>query len=130
VPKNKFSRFFYLCLAGCAVFMNCDNGSGPGQPVKPLEIVAPKGGESYKVGQTVTVKWKVNDLINISTVGVRLSIDNGKSYKELAEHSLTPDTTFFTWIPDSASSQCVIKVYSYTDDLVFDKSGVFTVTAQ
>ena len=63
-----------------AAFFGCDSGNGPAGETKPLEIVAPKGGESYKVGQTVEIRWKINDASKIGSVGIVLSLDNGKTF--------------------------------------------------
>jgi hypothetical protein len=113
-----------------AVFCCCNNGAGPAPEVKPLEIVAPKGNEIYTVGTTVTVRWKINDAGQISSVGIMLSLNAGKSFSMLADHSFPPETTSVSWMvtSDHVSNQCVIKVYDYINQMIFDKSGTFSVT--
>jgi hypothetical protein len=120
-------------MIGCwlAVCVNCDNGTGPNGTTKPLELVAPKGGGSYQVGQTVEVKWKINDANKISSVGIKLSLDNGKSYLgyDLEPESIFPPTTSFSWTitDDQVSTQCILKIYDYIDNSINDKSSTFTI---
>lgn len=108
----------------------CDNGTAPGQVVKPLEIVAPKGGEMYTAGQVLEIKWKINDAAKISSVCLKISMDNGKSFSLIVPRSIPTDTTQFSWTTGSehVSSQCVIKVYDYEQESIFDKSGPFTIS--
>jgi hypothetical protein len=121
-------------LIGCwmTAFISCDDGAGPSGTAKPLELLAPKGGGSYQVGQTVEVKWKINDATKISSVGIRLSLDNGKSYlgNDLELTSIFPPTTSFSWTitADQVSTQCMLKIYDYIDNSIYDKSSIFTIT--
>ena len=130
--KKGLCFFFPLSLLCCAVFMNCDNGNGPNPVTKPLEIVSPKGGESYTVGQSVEIKWKINDASKIGSVGITLSLDNGKTFSayDLELTSIYPPTTTFSWTiaSDQVSDQCVIEVREYNDHSINDKSGAFTVS--
>jgi hypothetical protein len=114
-------------------FINCNDINDPNPPpAGPLELMAPKGGESYKVGQTVEIKWKINDESKVASVGIKLSLDNGKSYlvNDLESHSIPSTTTSFQWTitSDQVSSQCIIKVYEYNDASINDKSTAFTIS--
>ena len=130
--KGLFAALSLLVGCGMTAFISCDNGAGPSGTTKPLELVAPKGGGSYQVGQTVEVKWKINDATKISSVGIKLSLDNGKSYlgNDLETSSIFPPTTSFSWTiaDDQVSSQCIIEVYDYIDNSINDKSSTFTIT--
>jgi hypothetical protein len=112
--------------------VSCDNGAGPIVPPKPLELLAPKGGGSYQVGQTVEVKWKINDTNKIFSVGIKLSLDNGKSYlgNDLETSSIFRPTTSFSWTitDDQVSSQCILKIYDYVENTIYDKSSTFTIS--
>jgi hypothetical protein len=112
--------------------LNCDKGTNTNTPIKPLEILQPKGGETYTVGQTVEIRWRINDLSKIPSVGVKLSIDNGKLYTPLLlpDRSFPPETTWVSWIIQStqASAHCIVEVYDYSDESLYDKSGAFTVS--
>jgi Developmentally Regulated MAPK Interacting Protein. len=121
-----------ILLGLLALCLSCDNGSNPATPSKPLEIIQPKGGESYTVGQTVDIKWRINDLTKISSVMVKLSTNNGKTFPVVLVGSLSipPDSTSVSWTPlsDQVSTQCIVKVYEYNNEsTIYDKSGIFTV---
>jgi hypothetical protein len=132
MTKNALHHIMSVAL-GCwmMIGLGCDSGTEPNPPAKPLELVQPKGGETYKAGETRNVSWKINDAAKISSVGVKISLDGGKTYSMLINHSIPMDTTSVSWIIDGTqeSNQCVIKIYEYTAETsIYDKSGVFTVT--
>ena len=115
-----------------ALGVNCDKGANTNTPLKPLEIIQPKGGETYTVGQTVEIRWRINDLSKILSVGVKLSTNNGKLYTPILfpDHSFPSETTWVSWIIQSnqASAQCIVEVHEYNDVNLNDKSGAFTVS--
>ena len=131
--KKGLSLLLPMTIICCSIIsLQCDNGNGPDNPAGPLELVSPKGGESYQVGQTVEVKWKINDATKISSVGIKLSLDNGKSFlgNDLETSSIFPPTTTFSWTitDEHVSSQCLLEVYDYIDNSINDKSGTFSVS--
>jgi hypothetical protein len=116
-----------------ALSIGCNNSTNPPPtPLKTLQIIYPVGGENFKVGDSVRVKWKINDLTKISSVQVDLSIDSGKSFPiNIGNGSIPPSITDTIWVPTAAevSTKCIIKAKSYTDPTIYyDKSGVFTVS--
>jgi Developmentally Regulated MAPK Interacting Protein. len=114
-----------------AMSIGCNNSTNPPPtPPGPLQLLHPTGGETFKVGQAVTVQWKINDATQISSVEVDLSIDNGKSFSPLVNHSLPPDTTTITWTPavDQISTTCKIRVKNYIAPYFPDISGTFTLS--
>lgn len=126
-----------MCVAGLsacvsvvliALSVGCkkDNPVTP-PPKDPIELLYPVGGESFKLGDTVTVRWRINDNTNLSSIALERSTINGMAYSLLHYTSIPLDTTFCSWIVDSISTQCIIRVRDYLDYSVFDKSGVFTV---
>ena len=130
---NKFSLLCTVSMFGLmTITTNCNNGTNPSPtPPGPLQLLKPLAPGSVTVGQFVTIQWKINDTNQISSVGVELSIDSGKSWPfELTDHSLPHDTTSIAWIPSAnqVSPSCMIKVYSYTNLSVNDKSSLFRVT--
>jgi hypothetical protein len=129
---KKIYPLFGFLVAGCwlltaGIFCDTEEAIIPKQP---LELLQPKGGESYKVNQTVVIQWQVNDTLHISTVGIRLSLDGGKSFPQfLGGISFPLTTNSYSWVVESSqiSSQCVIKVFDYIDVSVSTVSGVFSV---
>ena len=123
----------YLLVWSALLLVTCDKSTGPGNETNPIELVVPKGGECYQAGQTVKIVWKINDPTYISSVGIKLSLDNGRSFFNILESSsIFPPDTSFSWVitDEQISSQCIIKVYDYISDYISDKSGVFTISNQ
>jgi len=128
---NKFSLLCAVSMFGLiALMMNCNNSTNP-TPPKTLQLLQPTGGENFKVGQSVTVRWKINDLTQISSVEIDMSIDSGKSYPfTIANGTIPSSITDTVWIPtaDQVSNKCILKIKSYTPPYVPDQSGIFTVS--
>jgi hypothetical protein len=124
-------------LSACAVALvlaiGCDKGTGPAPQKKPLELLYPTGGNSFKVDSIVTIRWRINDTISISSVVVELSIDNGKTYPPAFLIStggsvFRPDTSISWTITSSeVSDSCIINIYKYGEGSTNDKSGRFTI---
>jgi hypothetical protein len=96
---------------------------------KPLELLQPVGGEGYNAGETVAIKWKINDTANISSVRIKLSTNNGVSFSDIADHSFEPSITSYDWTVDSEfiSNQCIILIADYIDGSINDKSALFSI---
>ena len=126
-------NIFIATLAVCGLLVGCHKETNPVQPppLKPLELLYPKGGESFKADSTVLIRWQINDSTKIpsGSVVVELSIDNGKIYSALGTGSHPLDTTSYSWTVDSSqvSDSCRIRVRDYNDRSVTDMSGRFTV---
>jgi hypothetical protein len=99
----------------------------------PLELVYPKGGSSrsFTVGDTVMILWSIHDKNQISSVGIRYSLDSGKTWAQnsIGGTSFSYPDTSYKWIIDStkASNQFVLKVYDYMTTSIFDKSAPFII---
>jgi hypothetical protein len=115
-----------------------DAGVSDSFVVKYLLLLNPKGGDSYTVGQTVPISWRATP--DVSSVGIGLSIDGGKSsFQDITKGSLAyPQITSYQWVIGSeengsftygATNSCVINVYSYTAKTeIFDKNAAtFTI---
>jgi hypothetical protein len=131
--RSNWNMLRALALCGLLIVtISCDKGTNSSTPpFKTLELLQPRGGESYKVNQTVAIRWRINDTSNISTVGIMLSLDGGKTWPlSLGNGSFPPETTSFSWTIESTqvSDQCMIKVYDYISQSINDRSGVFLVS--
>ncbi|MDP4196110.1 MAG: T9SS type A sorting domain-containing protein, partial [Bacteroidota bacterium] len=91
-----------------------------------ITITAPNGDESYQVGSTQTLKWTSS---GISNVKIEYSINNGIDWY-LIEASY-PSAGIYSWaVPNTPSTQCLIKVTDITNPLNYDISDkVFTIAA-
>ncbi|MBN1128690.1 MAG: hypothetical protein JXA71_06870 [Chitinispirillaceae bacterium] len=126
-------NIFIAALAVCGLLAGCHKENNPVQPppLKPLELLYPKGGESFKADSTVLIRWQINDSTKISSVMARLSTNNGMTYDVVITSSgpVFPPLTSVSWIAAAgqASTQCRIRIYDYQDGSINDQSGVFTV---
>jgi hypothetical protein len=113
-----------LTIGGCAKTTAPDNSE--------IVLLTPKGGETFHVGDTLKVTWKIQGLglTDINAVDVELSPDNGKTWGLfLNVSSIFPNTSQwenFSWkIPDTFDfvgtkislandSQCLLRVEQYS----------------
>jgi hypothetical protein len=121
--SGKKHRRFGLILLGVAgaiaAFTQCKSDT-PTTPVThpPLELLYPKGGESFKVGDTVPIKWSVHEPQNIPSVGISFSKDGGKTFPTtqiIGNGSVAyPDTTF-KWVIDNeyVSEKFILVIWEY-----------------
>lgn len=84
-----------LLIAVIASFLSCDT-NGPQQeectPIDvPVEIVYPRGGETFSVGDTVTIKWKAVRAV-ANPVSIAVFTDSGKTHTMLVDTAVVvPD---------------------------------------
>jgi len=127
-----------VCQSGvlaiiCMLFagMACNKSTGPKTTPSALVVLQPTAGQSFKVGDTMHVKWQVNDTNDISSVLVQLyGFPNDTFIKTLGNGSFSLDTTSYSWIIDSSAvaAHCYIRICNYIDYSYPDSSGVFTIT--
>jgi hypothetical protein len=131
--KNIFSAGWAASVCIIALAAGCDssNNPPPPPPPDPLELLYPSGGESFAVDSTIVIRWRINDSTVITSVMVKLSINNGMTYDFLISSggSVFPPQDSISWTVDSAqvSTACRIRIYDYQDGSINDQSGVFTV---
>ncbi len=134
----------FLSISGCN-----SSATGPTGPADTSEIllVFPKGGESFKIGSTLIVKWteQGQGKTDVNAVDIQLSPDDGKTWINLNQRSITPvDAQWenFSWlIPDTVNylrtgkfalannAKCRIKVDEYTKpSVIYERSNDFTIT--
>ena len=128
--------FISLPDTGCKSDVAGPNPADTTKPVdltKPLNILYPKGGETYKVNQTVRVRWQINDSTKIGSVRIDLSLDRGKTFPitfiSPSGGSFSRNITQYDWKIENASisDSCVIKVREYNEGSLNDRSGVFSI---
>ncbi|MEO7424794.1 MAG: hypothetical protein ABI036_06375 [Fibrobacteria bacterium] len=141
--------FFLLAGAG---FSGCqgDEATGPSDETL-ISLTNPQGGEIFKVGETIQVKWKTSktDLnLLVDAVDVRFSADSGKIWKTLnlkaSIKKTDPDWGNYSWtIPDSITisgsvlhlpgkDNCLLRVEQYSTADPMQKSTLpksFAITA-
>ena len=76
--------YFGVALTGviCAIVIatQCKSSTNPPPPPPTLELLYPKGGQSFKVGDTVLIKWSIHDTNQVKSVGISYSLDNGRTF--------------------------------------------------
>ncbi len=91
-----------VVFIGLIPMLLCDNGTSP-PSTRPLELIFPRGGggQTFKVGDTVTIKWKINDLSKVNDVGISYSLDGGKTVtgtQIIGNGSIAYPDTSYRWI--------------------------------
>lgn len=106
---------------------NCTPADG-----KVVELTTEMSGKTYKVGETVTIAWKIDrNQINNGQVMVDVSPDNGQTWSgipDLGIHIPTSGEQYqcmsFDWkIGDeyevveyeTTNSQCILRIHQYSD---------------
>jgi hypothetical protein len=144
IKSTHFLRL--LCIVSwCTVAggLSCKHATSPTPPPtpKPLDLLQPVGGEHYKVGDTIHIKWQVNST-NVSSVRVYFYKDSARSglpdtmirtdITALAgPGSIAPPDTTFDWAIDNGSrvsNSCTIQIHEYFESVSPDTSGVFSIT--
>jgi hypothetical protein len=80
----------------------CDTSAGPDNEPPPngIEITKPNGGESYKVGETMVIEWRIDTSKVKNAVYIDLSMNNGLTYAALfPDPNSAPilgDATYYT----------------------------------
>ncbi|MCK4654534.1 MAG: DUF1349 domain-containing protein [Candidatus Cloacimonetes bacterium] len=92
-----------------------------------ITLLAPNGGETYTVGDSLSVSWTSQDITNVK---IELSTNGGTSWTELIASTNASTGTYSTIVPNSPSSACKIKVTDTGDASCEDVSdNVFTIIA-
>ncbi|MCK5147773.1 carbohydrate binding domain-containing protein [bacterium] len=93
-----------------------------------LTVTDPNGGEAWTAGTIQTISW-VNENFT-DTVALEYTIDGGQYWNTIVSGS-TNDGTQHWLVPDSASSNCLVRIYDSADQSPADTSdAVFSIAAQ
>jgi hypothetical protein len=146
--KYRRSGFILLAVAGALLALAQCNDTGNTPTTHPaLELLFPKGGESFKVGDTVTIRWSVHEPQNIPSVGISYSIDSGKTFPgtqiigndTLNHGSIAYPDTDCKWVVDKShiSTGFVLVIWEYYGQCLsgspkcispyHDKSALFSI---
>lgn len=107
------------------------------------QVLAPNGGETYSVGQTITIQWKTNDASIFNDAVVSISPNDGENWYDITAGGSVEmghaDWGSLEWtIPATvdaggtvlqmASTACLVRINQYGDVGVSDASdAVFTI---
>lgn len=91
-----------------------------------ITLTGPNGGQTYRTGDTMTVKWESQDVSG--DFRVELSRDNGASWTEIG---MTAENIFDWKVAGPDSDQCLVRVATTSYPLVDDTSdAVFAIITQ
>lgn len=92
-----------------------------------IQVTSPNGGESWPVGSTQTITWLSGG--DVGDLRIEYSIDSGLTWIEII--AVTENDGVHTWIvPDTVSSECLMRVSEADDGLPADSSnGLFSIVA-
>ncbi|MFH2029012.1 MAG: hypothetical protein ABIJ40_00115, partial [Bacteroidota bacterium] len=87
--------------------------------IASLIVTSPNGGEKVQVGKSVSITWTSQ---NVSLVDLHYSLDNGASWTSIASN-LNAGAGIYQWtVPNSPSSNALIRVTDSAANLVQDQS--------
>lgn len=112
---------------------------------KVVELISPTGGESYKIGDNVPVKWKVDTELLQSQVALKISIngssgpwsqvfDRGIDVPATEESGVVCMDTIWTIGQENVavnygnSQTILVRIENYFDSGMYDESGMVTVS--
>jgi hypothetical protein len=129
--KNKKHRrlglIFLTMAVGLFALAKCDSGNNPPPPPPPgdLELLYPKGGsgQSFRVGDTVNIRWAIHDTVETRDIGLSYSLDGGKTVpgtQLISNHSISYPNTTYQWIIDSIqkSDEFVVCIWRYSETCI------------
>ncbi len=90
-----------------------------------LALTSPNGGENWRVGTLHNITWNYT---NISDIKIEYSSDNGGNWIEISASTLASAGSYLWTIPNSVSSNCIVRVTDNDEPLLTDVSNsVFSI---
>ncbi|MBM2815478.1 MAG: type sorting protein [Ignavibacteria bacterium] len=87
-----------------------------------LSLISPNGGEKWKAGDTVLIKWNLWKTISIECLKIEFSLNAGKEWK-IIKDSIPSNITDFKWVvPDTCSDSCILRISDCLIDCFIDFS--------
>jgi hypothetical protein len=94
---------------------------------KSITITSPNGGESWEGSISQNITWSYTG--NISNVKIEYSTDNGSSWNTIADSTANNGTYNWT-VPNTPSTNCLVKVSDTAGSASDTSDAVFTIAAQ
>ena len=95
------------------------------QITQTIEVTYPNGGEKWQAGTNQSITWRSS---GIPQVKIDFTSNNGLTWNTIIDK--LPNTGAYEWnVPNSISTQCLIKISDATDNDPVDQSnGLFRIT--
>lgn len=103
--------------------------------IRPLLLKSPVGGESYSLGQELTISWNADTLF-VSTIDLLISDDGGKSWEQIntsGSIDIKVHSNFIWTIDDKGgkltfpSNECRVKIKDYDVGTINDNGLDFSI---
>lgn len=93
--------------------------------IEQIAVVSPNGGESFFVGQKVTILWTTT--ISFSNARIEYSADGGGTWNTVIAN--TPNSGSYVWtVPNVVSNNCLVRVSDAANSSFVDTSDTaFTI---
>ena len=97
-------------------------------PTPVITVTAPNGGNTYYVGTSYNITWS-SQYVNSSFVKLEYSTDNGATWFVITPATANDNSE--SWlVPNTPSSNCLVRVSEYGNPAVFDVSNnVFSIVS-
>ncbi|MDR3667776.1 MAG: hypothetical protein P4L35_13105, partial [Ignavibacteriaceae bacterium] len=95
---------------------------------KTLALSKPNGGEVLYVNETFRIEWVSS---GITSIKIEFSLNNGTAWNPVIL-TYPADSSYYVWnpIPNTPSTQCLLRITDVSDPTVTDKSkSVFTIAS-
>jgi hypothetical protein len=139
------------CWAVCilAFFLAHAEAANAASPIKNLTVIAPNGGETFSLNDSITIRWDMGDSVNamMGQLVFTISLDSGKTFLYLGDiRKSSPfwqaksikfslrdsiwDEQSIQWKAIVPSNGCMIHINEYNITSIYDESdSFFRITA-
>ena len=94
----------------------------------PLILITPNGSETWQGGSTQSITWVASGTTNY--YNIYYSTDAGSNWTSIVTNYYTTSQSYSWSVPNSPSTQCLIKICDYTNSacMVDASNNLFTIT--
>jgi beta-lactamase superfamily II metal-dependent hydrolase len=95
-------------------FVDTYYNSGSADLTPPVvSVTVPAGAEVLYVGTAADVDWVATDNVNVDSISIYYSTDGGATFPYTIATSEQNDSTYSWTVPNTPSSNCVVKIVAY-----------------
>ena len=98
------------------------------EAIPTVTLAAPNGGETYTVGDEVSISWTSTNFVATDAITLSLSTTEGGEFATIVEGTHTEFGGSYTWtVPDSVTTTALIKVENTTQEISDISDAYFTI---
>jgi hypothetical protein len=94
-----------------------------------VSVIAPNGGETWVVGDTLEITWRATDAQGVDSVSIYYSTNGGDDYRPIASGEIN-DGTYPLIVPATTTDSALVKVAAYDPSLLVGEDvsdSLFTI---